>query len=172
MRAFPIVLRPARESEYERLSEISFCAKRQWEYPEAYFSIWKEELTITPAYIRKNRVFVAEAEGQAVGYLSLAEVKESFYAGKVFVRQEVWLEHIFIYPPYLYQGIGRRLVAHAARYCREKGIHHLFLFSDPHANGFYDKIGAVYLGESLSSIEGRTVSLYRYDIPPRPDPTY
>ena len=40
------------------------------------------------------------------------------------------------------------------------GVSELRIFADPNAKGFYEKMGAEYLEERPSSIEGRTVSLF------------
>jgi hypothetical protein len=47
---------------------------------------------------------------------------------------------------------------------QELKIDKVNIFSDQNAKGIYEKIGAFYLGESPSSIEGRTVSLYELHI--------
>ena len=93
------------------------------------------------------------------------EVPNEFWAGKVFVKKGFWLEHIFIKPEYIRKGIGTKLMRYVNSICEEKGIDCLNIFSDPNAKGFFNKIGAKYIGESLSSIENRTVSLYQYYIP-------
>ncbi|WHH61579.1 GNAT family N-acetyltransferase [Petroclostridium sp. X23] len=67
-------------------------------------------------------------------------------------------------PQYIGIGIGKKLMHYASAVCKEKGISCLNIFSDPNARGFYDKLGAKYMGESPSSIENRTVSLYEYNI--------
>jgi hypothetical protein len=46
----------------EALTKISFAAKGYWNYPEAYFEIWKDELTIGSDYVQENDVFVYEKE--------------------------------------------------------------------------------------------------------------
>ncbi|CUH97381.1 hypothetical protein P22_3509 [Propionispora sp. 2/2-37] len=158
------IVREADLSESHILTDISFAAKRYWNYPKAYFEIWKDELTITPEYIQNNKVCVAEVDGRVVGYFSLVEVKRDFWAGRVFVNAGFWLEHIFIQPEYIGRGIGTQLINYLEAMCRELGVDKVRIFSDPNANGFYDKMSARYLGESPSSIEGRTVSLYELDI--------
>ncbi len=35
------------------LTDIAFSAKRTWNYPEEYYKIWKNELTITELYWEK-----------------------------------------------------------------------------------------------------------------------
>src|SRR5690242_4515180 len=92
------LIRKALEHESDVLTDISFSSKRYWNYPEEYFDVWKDELTITPAYINRNLVCVAEVNGQIVGYLSIVEVENDFWAGTVFVKKGYWLEHIFIRP--------------------------------------------------------------------------
>ncbi|MFA9390749.1 MAG: hypothetical protein ACERKD_13130 [Prolixibacteraceae bacterium] len=52
--------RNALTNEAGRLTEIAYSAKRTWNYPESYFTIWKDELTISEKYIEENKVFVFE----------------------------------------------------------------------------------------------------------------
>lgn len=153
-------IRPALLSDSVMLTAVSFASKQYWNYPEKYFEIWKDELTITPDYIRKNIVYIAEENQQVIGYFSLVEIEKDFWAGKVFVNKGFWLEHIFIKPKYIGQGIGSKLIAVLKEKCKEMKIDKIHIFSDPNAKGFYDKLGAHYLGESPSSIVGRTVAQY------------
>lgn len=160
-----VIIRNAETGEAETLTELSFASKAIWNYPAEYFEVWKDELTITPDYIAQNKVFVAENAAfgcgqRIIGYLSITKVENDFFAGKVFVSQGYWLEHLFIHPDFIGKGIGRKLVNFAKDFCCKNGIRCLRIFSDPHAGGFYEKIGAGFIGESPSSIEGRNVQTY------------
>lgn len=155
-----IIIRRARPDEHETLSEISFAAKRYWNDPEAYFKVWKNELTLTREYIEGSAVFVAEAPDGVAGYFSIVNVPEDFWAGPVFVQHGTWLEHIFVRPAHMRHGIGRRMIAFAREWCVQHGVERLYIFSDPHARSFYERLGASYLGEWPSSIPGRTVPLF------------
>lgn len=155
-----VIIRPATIHDSEVLTQISFASKRYWNYPEEYFEVWKDELTITPQYIENNIVYVAEKDGQTVGYFSLVEVKGDFWAGKVFVKKGFWLEHIFMMPEHIGIGVGFVLIGVLKEKCKEMKINKINIFVDPNAQGFYDKLGACYIGESPSSIKGRMVSLY------------
>lgn len=159
-----VTIRPAASTDSAGLTEISFAAKRYWHYPDEYFAVWKDELTITPAYIQTNRVYVAETAGQIAAYFSLAEVKEDYRAGNVLVQQGLWLEHIFVRPEYISQGIGTRLITCLKSLCQSLAVDKVRIFSDPNAKGFYNKINARYMGETPSNIPGRNVSLYELDI--------
>lgn len=159
-----VIIRKAFPEESETITEISFASKRFWNYPEEYFEIWKDELTITPEYIHKNIVTVAEFEGEVLGYYSIVKNEKDFWAGKAFVMEGYWLEHIFIRPEFIGKGIGSQLISHAQRTCKDFGVEKVYIFSDPNSKGFYHKIGANYLKESPSSVEGRTVSLFEIQL--------
>jgi maltose O-acetyltransferase len=157
-------IRIALPGEAGMLTEIAFAAKRTWKYPDSYFEIWKDELTITKDYINSNIVFVAESDNQLVGFYSIVVVQNDFKAGNVMVKKGFWLEHLFIEPSFQRKGIGRLLMEHALNYCEENWIDNLKIFVDPHATGFYDKMGARFLENSLSSIEGREIPVYFFII--------
>lgn len=154
----------ADENESEILTSISFASKRYWKYPEEYFEIWKEELTITYEYINQNQVYVAKTDGKAIGFISIVEVEEDFQAGELTIKKGYWLDHIFIHPNYIGKNVGSELVLFAKVLCRKKNIGSLNILSDPNAKGFYSKIGAEYIREVPSNIKGRTVSLYKLEI--------
>ena len=61
-------IRIALPGEDELLTEIAFSAKRTWNYPESYYEIWKNELTITKEYIDRNIVFVFEEGKEVAGF--------------------------------------------------------------------------------------------------------
>lgn len=157
-------IRPAKAGDSEALTALSLASKRYWEYPDSYFDVWKNELTITPEYIENNSVFAAVRGDSIIGYFSVTEVKESFHAGSVFVDKGFWLEHFFIAPEYIRKGVGTKLMGFAVSRCKENGVKSLKIFSDPNAAGFYEKLGAKFLYDSASSIEGRTVPVYGLEI--------
>jgi GNAT superfamily N-acetyltransferase len=159
-----LLVREACASDSIALTDISFMSKQYWNYPNEYFDIWKEELTISPSYIQSNIVYVAEIRGRAIGYASLVEGKGEFWAGHSVVNNGFCLEHIFILPEYIGKGIGSRLIGVIKGRCREMNIDSIFIFSDPNAKGFYEKLGACCLGEVASNIQGRTVPLYELPI--------
>ena len=155
-----ISINKAHDSDFETLTEISFSAKRHWNYPENYFVIWKDELTITEEYINKNIVYKALFLDTVLGFYSIVENENDFLTNEIFVKKGFWLEHIFIRPEFHKIGIGRVLIDHAKMISKCKGISNLLIFVDPFAKGFYDKIGAEFLYESNSSISERLIPIY------------
>ncbi len=159
-----IIIRRADDTESDILTSISFAAKRYWKYPEGFFEVWKDELTITPDYINQNEVYVAEVDGKTVAFISIVQVKNDFQAGEVLISKGFWLDHLFVYPPFIGKGVGSELIFFAKELCRRKGISCLHILSDPNAKGFYDRIGAQFIEEVSSNIRGRTIALYLFPI--------
>jgi len=159
-----IVINKAIEDDSNILTEISFAAKRHWKYPDNYFDLWKDELTITKDYINQNIVYKAQLGDLTLGFYSIVENKSDFYSGETFVKQGFYLEHIFIKPEYHKFGIGRLMIDHAKRISKNTGINNMLIFVDPYVKGFYDKIGADYLYDSKSSIPGRLIPVYELKV--------
>ena len=157
-------IRIALPGEAEILTKIAFAAKRTWNYSESYFEIWKDELTITKDYINNNIVFVAEKGKQLVGFYSIVVIQNDLVSGNVLVKKGFWMEHLFLKPFYQKKGIGRKLMEHALNYCEENWIDELKIFVDPHATGFYEKMGATFIENSPSSIESREIPVYFFII--------
>ncbi len=151
----------AAASDSALLTEIAFKAKRYWNYPGEYYIIWEKELTITGKYIEDNLVYKSLIKDLTVGFYSIVENKNDFVSGDILVKEGFWLEHLFISPEYHGMGIGRELIHHAKKICRNYEIPALLIFVDPFARGFYERIGAEFLYDSPSSISGRTIPVYR-----------
>jgi len=71
---------------------------------------------------------------------------------------------MFIWPSSIGQSIGTELFNHAHKVCKNKGVNILYILSDPHAVGFYQKMGCRFVLEFPSTIEGRTTPLLTLDV--------
>lgn len=153
------MIRPAKETEYHKLTTISFASKEYWNYPDEYFTIWNNELTIKQEYIQNNNVFVYERNGEIIGYYSVIELKKEIVTSGIKLDKGFWLEHMFILPLYIGQGIGRKMFSHLKQWCQQEGISKLCILADPNAQGFYEKMGCEYQKEYPSTIPNRTTPL-------------
>jgi len=158
------MIRPAENHESDILTALSFASKGYWNYPEEYFDIWRAELTISAAYIRKNDVFVFEEEGVIRGYYSLVELQDDIEAAGARIERGFWLEHMFVDPQHLGRGIGTMLFQHLRKICRFRGIGEVKILADPNAGSFYEKMGCTYQREYPSTIIGRTTPLFHVPI--------
>ena len=153
------IIRSAKNNEADVLTGISFASKGYWNYPEEYFEVWKNELTIHSEYIEENDVFVFEDRGAIVGYYSVVELKENIEVAGITINKGFWLEHMFIEPQHIGHGIGTLLFRHLREWCVTNGITELKILADPNARGFYEKMGCIYKEEHPSTIENRTTPL-------------
>lgn len=126
------------------LTEIAVAAKRHWGYPERWIQLWMPQLTITPDYLSRNETWVAMLDEQTVAFSSLKQENES-----------LWLDNLWVLPGFMGQGIGGFLFRHALIRGRARGASVLRIESEPHAQGFYEKMGARKIGEHHTEVDGQ-----------------
>ena len=138
------------------LTEIACTAKRHWGYSERWIETWKAVLTITPTFILQHETYAAVAEGCTLGFYALC------FEDQCRVR----LEHLWVVPQCMRRGIGRTLFSHAVHVAREIGFRELVIESDPHAEGFYLRMGALRFDTKVTELEGqrREMPVLRYAI--------
>jgi GNAT superfamily N-acetyltransferase len=151
-----IAIRKAGPADAASLTEISHAAKRYWGYPEHWIQHWSSDLTITADYILSNEVYVA-ADGDEI---------HGFYALTV-SDEKVELDHLWLRPEYIGQGLGKELFIHALNLAATLGANAVEITADPNAAGFYERMGAVKVGELRSELDGRPRNLPRLVIDPR-----
>jgi len=148
-------LRAAVADEAQTLTKIAHDAKRHWGYPERWINLWQADLTISPDYLANHHVFVAESNGQIVGFYSLVDR-----------RDKVELDHMWVSPEHMGTGVGKELFIHAMQHAAGRNISAVEIVSDPNAEGFYSKMGAYRIGETVSEVEGQPRSLPLMTIKP------
>lgn len=128
-----------------RLTQIAHSAKSYWGYPARWIEMWHNQLTITPEYVEKNEVYAA---------IDADQVVLGFYALGGEGRRRT-LEHLWVQPSSFGAGIGRQLFEHAMARARTLGADVVEIESDPHAEGFYHRMGAETIGEVTYELEGQ-----------------
>ena len=148
-----IDIQPARSDQAESLTKIALASKRYWGYPERWIQIWSPTLTVSADFIENHETFVAQVGGKLAG----------FYAISV-VHDKASLEHMWVLPEHMGQGIGAMLFDHALSRCKEFGVRVLEIESDPNARGFYERMGAKKAGQSVSELDGQPRILPIFEI--------
>jgi len=141
-------LRAAEPRDVERLTAIARAAKAHWGYPKEWLDLWRPTLTFDRATLASQWVCVAEAAGAAVAVIAVDARGP---------RPEV--SHLWVDPPAMGRGLGRRLFRAAVLHARGLGARELEIISDPHAEGFYLRLGATRAGEVASQPAGRKLPL-------------
>jgi GNAT superfamily N-acetyltransferase len=138
-----VKIRRAAAEDAGALTQIAHDAKRHWGYPEHWIQHWQADLTISPEFISGNEVYVAEDEGEPLGFYALTAHKE-----------KAELDHLWVKPAHIGTGVGKQLFLHAMQQAARENIPTVEILSDPNAEGFYRKQGAHRVGEVVSEIDG------------------
>lgn len=141
-------------SDAPLLTKIVKLSKKYWGYKDEQMKLWDSELTITPEEIEKEEVFHIKINNSIVGVYSLWE-KES---GKFEIG------NFWIIPEFIGNGFGRLLFEHLLETARKKQAKIIRILSDPNAEKFYIKMGAIRVGEEESSISGRYLPVLEFKI--------
>jgi GNAT superfamily N-acetyltransferase len=138
--------------EAPRLSAIAQAAKAHWGYPAEWLELWRGELTFDAATLEREWIRVAESEGRVVALVALAEE-----------GGELELSHLWVDPVAMGMGIGRTLFEAAVAEARRRGARRLRIVADPHAETFYEHLGARRAGSVPSRPAGRTLPLMLFE---------
>src|SRR4029077_16856510 len=113
-------IRRARPEEAEQLTELAHAAKRHWKYPEPWIRLWRDDLTVSPRFIRAHPVFCAVRGAELVGFYALSRSGAEFE-----------LEHLWVHPRHMGGGVGSELFRHAVSRIRRQQGTALRIASDP-----------------------------------------
>jgi GNAT superfamily N-acetyltransferase len=136
-------IRRAQPEEAAALTQIALEAKRYWGYPEHWIKHWESDLTISPEFINENHVYVADVEGELRGFYALCVTKGT-----------AEFEHLWVLPTHIGTGVGKELFLHAMNRASELNVLSIELTADPNAAGFYERMGAKQIGETISEVHG------------------
>jgi GNAT superfamily N-acetyltransferase len=152
---FFVQLVRAHPSDASTLSTIAWASKANWGYPAHWMEQWRKQLTITPQFIATNETFATLRDGRLIAFHALLEAAETFR-----------LEHLWVLPEHVGQGIGRLLFTHAAGRAAARGGCSLTIEADPNAEPFYRHMGAVRVGVLAGEIDGqrRELPLLTFDL--------
>jgi GNAT superfamily N-acetyltransferase len=147
------MIRDATAADLAPLSALARRSKAHWGYDDAFMAACADELTVTPDMLDNQTVRLFEDSG----------TRHGFYAVSV-KNREAGVELFFVDPPAIGRGVGAALW-HDLVLRAQAGVTGIRIESDPEAEGFYLRMGAVRTGLCPSgSIPGRQLPLLHYDL--------
>ena len=146
-----IHIRPASAREAEKLTEIAFASKRHWEYPEAWIELWSDELTVSEGYVQANPVFCAVMDSKVVGWFALCHSEAACE-----------IDYFWVLPEAIGKGVGAAMMRHAKDLLLNSQADFMRVISDPHAEGFYLKMGFEKIGMHPSRPKGRMLPILTF----------
>jgi len=142
----PFAVRRAIPDDAPRLSAIARLAKAHWGYAPEDLDAWRDQLTVTADYLSSHDglVFVAEEPGRgAEGFGALAVADGA-----------AEIDHLWVVPDRIGHGMGRALFERLMAAARDGGIAVVRIASDPNAEAFYRRMGAVRVGAQPAPAAG------------------
>jgi len=125
------------------LTTIALAAKRHWGYPEKWLEHWREALTIRPEFLASHEAYVAVREGRSAGFNGFSHQ-----------ANRLELLHLWVLPELMGRGIGRALFQQAVTRAQGLGCREMVIESDPHAEGFYRRMGACRVKSNFYELDG------------------
>jgi GNAT superfamily N-acetyltransferase len=144
------IIRRAKPDEAFELSEIALRSKAYWGYPDELIELWRPELEVTPAMIKKNISFIVEEKSGIQGFWVRPAVEE-LSDGRLFIE-----------PDAIGKGHGRSLWMAVMEEAKKRELEYMTWEGDPNALGFYLKMGAIQIGSIESKfVPGRLLPILR-----------
>ena len=147
-----IVVRKALVGEAAVLRSICLQSKRSWGYSDEFMTRFSEQTIMDANSISTDYVVVACQAETIIGWLRMLTN-----------RAPMILDDLWVLPTVFGKGVGRLLFNEAICVAKELGQSEFELDSDPNAQGFYERMGCIKVGETFSSM-GRYVPRMRYTV--------
>tara|TARA_R110002020_G_scaffold37828_16_gene114023 strand:+ start:1139 stop:1615 length:477 start_codon:yes stop_codon:yes gene_type:complete len=152
-----VSVRPARSGEAEALTGLAVRSKAYWGYEAEFMARALPDLTVDPDAIEAGMVLVAEDGDGIAGFAGLERVGPGVFSVSGF----------FVAPERIGTGVGRILFQAMASHARKQATPQeparvLTIVSDPNAEEFYLRMGAIRVGEERVAVTGRSLPLLSY----------
>ncbi len=136
------------------LTELTIRSKDYWNYGPEQIAEWKDELRVTPEYIKETEMYKLVLDDQIIGYYAAVEAD----------KETIKLDNLFIEPDFIRQGYGSILVDHFIQQTKDSSYQRMLLDSDPNAVKFYEMKGFKVIGKLKTSIKDRFLSIMELEI--------
>jgi GNAT superfamily N-acetyltransferase len=146
----------ARPEDAPVLTEIALASKAYWGYPQRLLDLWEPTLTVYPATVRDQQVYLIRQGGVPVAFYALIGHPPALD-----------LDQLWVLPEWIGKGLGRKLVEHALQRAILLGAEIVDVQAEPHAEEFYLHMGARRVGEFVYTLEGeqRVLPKLVFDLP-------
>jgi RimJ/RimL family protein N-acetyltransferase len=133
--------------EASELSQISIESESYLGYDSDFMDKFKIMYQVTEEFIRKNPTFILYENDRIIGFYALLIIPE----GNA-------LEYFYIEPQYIGKGYEKKMWSHLENYCETHNIRDFTLVTSPQSKEFYEKMGAILIGEVESTLKkGRKI---------------
>lgn len=134
----------------ELLRDTLILSKGYWGYSQEQLERWRSDLKFEDEYVSRNTVKLILNESEVIGFFAI-------------VKGDVdRLDHFWLVPRAIGKGFGNLVFDKILSECRLLNISEFYIISDPDAEGFYLKKGALKVGEMYSEAQKRMLPKLKY----------
>lgn len=139
----------------ELLRDTLIDSKSYWGYSQEQLERWRSNLKFEEAYIARNTVKLIQRGEEVIGFFAIVK-GDNDLPNK--------LDHFWLLPEVIGKGFGNQVFEQILSECKPLNIRDFYVISDPDAEGFYLRKGAVKVGEVYSEPQKRMLSKLLYSI--------
>lgn len=144
-------IRKAKNNEFDILKELMKRSLSEWNYSELELTRLIKHLEFTPEMLSNSVTYVAELNNQIKGFWCHV------------LKQELSDSRFYIYPTVIRTGVGTLIWNIMISDLKQREFEYFTFLSDPHSQGFYEKKGAVKIGQQPSEVLiGKNIPIMRY----------
>ncbi len=147
----------AKPVDLDAMNKLMRKSKGFWGYDRDFMDQFMRLFQIAEPQLETSQIQLLYGDAVLVGFYSL----------RVDADNGLELDHFFVDPDCMGAGIGKIMWSHMIATTRSLGQEELTLWSDPNADGFYEKMGCVKIGEKKSPMmPNRHPAIYKYVLSP------
>lgn len=144
-------IRKAYPDEIQLLQKLMRSSLSTWNYTEKELDMLARHLEITPEMFDKSIIYVALLNNKIKGFWCIV------------LEKEISEARFYIDPTVIRTGVGTLLWNKMIADLQNRNIEYFTFLSDVHAQEFYEKKGAIKIGEQPSVIiTGKNTPIMRY----------
>ena len=134
------------------LRDTLISSKGYWGYSQEQLEQWRSNLKFEDEYVVRNTVKLVLEDSEVIGFFALikGDIDE--------------LDHLWLLPKSIGKGYGNMVFEQIILECRTLEITEFYIISDPDAEGFYLKKGALKVGAVYSEPQKKMLPKLKYSV--------
>jgi N-acetylglutamate synthase-like GNAT family acetyltransferase len=136
----------------ELLRDTLITSKGYWGYSQEQLEQWRSNLKFEEEYIARNTVKLILKDKEVIGFFAIVKGDNDE------------LDHLWLLPKAIGKGYGNLVFEQILSECHTLKISSFYIISDPDAEGFYLKKGALKVGEVYSEPQKRMLPKLKFTV--------
>lgn len=148
-------MRNAKPDDLDAINHLLRLSKSHWGYSDAFINEFMAKFSVTIEHLQKSTTILFYVDGKIAG----------FYGFCIDENGVLELDNFFLHPDHIGKGLGQQLWDACCNTARELKKTEFIIWSDPHAEKFYIKMGCEKIGVRESPMmPNRYPSILKYKI--------